>query len=354
MNTGGIIEYINSVSLRPVRLMEVCGTHTHSIARAGIKSQLPANIKLISGPGCPVCVTPAETIDAFLGLSSDRNVIITTYGDMLRVPGSEPGDSLYTRKALGADVRIVYSPTDAVDLAMQNPLKEVVFLGVGFETTAPGTAAAIEYAIDNKAENFHVFSMLKRVEPSLRTLIEDPGFNIDGFIVPGHVAAVIGEDGFSFLPDDYGLPGVVTGFSPDDIWRGLYMLIDMLTHKKPCIKNAYKGVVHKNGNPIAKEFIDKYFSVRDDEWRGLGHIKNSGFAIKGEYSLYDAEKFFNLKPHKPATSSPCLCGEIIKGKAEPEDCPLFGRVCVPDDPVGPCMVSGEGACSAAYKYKRII
>ncbi|NCB51632.1 MAG: hydrogenase formation protein HypD [Clostridia bacterium] len=344
---------INAMKLPDVRLMEVCGTHTMAIARAGIKRMLPQNVELLSGPGCPVCVTPPETINAVLELSSAPNVTIATYGDMIRVPGGRRGDNLARRRALGASVEIVYSPMDAVEYAKNTPEREIVFIGVGFETTAPGTAAAIQSAYEENVRNFSVLSMLKLVEPALRALIASEGFNVEGFICPGHVASIIGSEGFRFLPGDYGLPAVVSGFEPEDILFSVYRLLSMIENGKPELENEYDRAVTRDGNRLAMDMIEKVFEPQRDIWRGLGTIDESGLGIRPEYAGFDAGKKFSLGiSEKPAVTA-CRCGDVITGRLRPAECPLFGVVCVPEDPVGPCMVSSEGACAAAYKYQGI-
>jgi len=334
-------------------LMEVCGTHTMAIARSGLKTLLPENIRLLSGPGCPVCVTPAEVIDAVLELAMEKNVILASYGDMLRVPGSTPGDSLLRRRALGARVEIVYSPVDAVALAKENPGREVVFLGVGFETTAPGTAAAVLTAQEEGVKNFSVLSMLKTVEPALRTLIAMPGFRVEGFLCPGHVASITGEAGFCFLPEEYNLPGVIAGFGPEEILLAVYLLAKQITEGKPRLENAYRRAVRPEGNTLAQAMLKRCFVPRRDLWRGLGEIENSGLGLREELADFDAEKKFGLSAAPKARPTACRCGDVICGRIRPEDCPLFDRRCTPEDPVGPCMVSSEGACAAAYKYRGI-
>ena len=345
-----LLEAIRKIETGPVRLMEVCGTHTMSIAAAGIKSMLPAEVQLLSGPGCPVCVTPPQVLDAVLELSMEKDVIITTYGDMLRVPGSRPGDSLLRRRALGAQVETVYSPVDAVELALARPEKQVVFLGVGFETTAPGTAAAVLTALEKGAENFTLWSMLKLVEPALRALIAMEGFNVDGFLCPGHVATIIGEKGFRYLPEEYGLPGVIAGFEAEEILLAVYLLMRQLSEGRAQIENAYPRAVSRDGNVLAQRMLAQCFEKRGDLWRGLGRIPDSGLGLKEELKAYDAERRFQVRYPETETPSACRCGEVICGRLRPEGCPLFGKACTPEDPVGPCMVSSEGACAAAYKY----
>ena len=347
-----ILEKIRKYSDRPgpVRLMEVCGTHTMAIARSGIRSILPENVQLLSGPGCPVCVTPANMIDMVLDLSQQPGVLITSYGDLLRVPGSKHGDSLLSRRALGGKVESVYSPADAVRIAEGHPDTEVIFLGVGFETTAPGTAACIREAAARNVENFSVLSLLKRTEPAIRSLIEADDFAVDGFLCPGHVAAVTGADGFRFLPEDYRLPGVVAGFEPADLLYSILALTEMIASGRPDLKNEYTRLVRSGGNPAALALIDQVFEPAPSDWRGLGLIENSGYAIRKEYEKWDAAKKFALRPSEPKEIPGCRCAQIIRGVMRPAQCPLYKTACTPDNPVGPCMVSGEGACAAAYQY----
>lgn len=341
---------IRAMDVGEVRLMEVCGTHTMSIAKSGIKAMLPENVQLLSGPGCPVCVTPPQVIDAILALSMRPDVIITSYGDMLRVPGSKRGDSLLRRRALGAKVEMVYSPLDALKIAEDNPAKEIVFLGVGFETTAPGTAAAVLTAKERGIENFSVLSMLKTVEPALKALIKMDGFNIDGFICPGHVAVILGEKGFEFLPVEEGLPGAIAGFEAEDILLAVYKILKRIEEKKPGIDNCYLRAVSPEGNVLAQQMVAKCFVPRRDIWRGLGAIEESGLGLREELAEFDAEKRFALAYSETETPTGCRCGDVICGRISPQSCPMFGKVCTPEDPVGPCMVSSEGACAAAVKY----
>lgn len=334
----------------PVRLMEICGTHTMAIARSGLKSLLPANVSLLSGPGCPVCVTPSNMIDMILELSQEPGILIASYGDLLRVPGSSQGDSLLGRRAEGGRIASVYSPMDAVEIARENPGTQVVFLGVGFETTAPGTAACILEAASLELKNFSVLSLLKRTEPALRSLIEAEDFAVNGFLCPGHVAAVIGADAFDFLPEDYGLPGVISGFAPADLLGSVLELTEMLALRQPALKNEYTRLVHPKGNPAALALVNKVFCLSPADWRGLGHIDRSGYAIRSQYARWDAAAKFSLSPRPEKRPAGCRCAEVIRGVLSPRDCPLFRRICTPDNPAGPCMVSGEGACSAAYQY----
>ena len=329
-----LLEAIAALPLGETQIMEVCGTHTMAIAKAGIRSLLPKQIRLISGPGCPVCVTPPEDIDAVLDLAMEPDVVLTSYGDMLRVPGSRRGDSLMRRRALGADVRIVYSPVDAVEIAAQEPGKQVVFLGVGFETTAPGTAAALLTAKERGLRNFTVLSLLKSVEPALRALMATEDFAVSGFLCPGHVATIIGEAGFRFLPEEYRMPGVISGFETEEILTAVYLLLRQIADGTPSIQNAYPRAVRPEGNILAKQMLERAFTLQ-------------------ELSDYDAAKRFRIHPGAAVLQNGCRCGDVITGKLRPRQCPLFEKVCTPEDPVGPCMVSSEGACAAAYKYQEI-
>lgn len=333
-----------------IRLMEICGTHTMSIARSGIRSILPSNIRLLSGPGCPVCVTPQNIIDMILDLSMRPDLIITSYGDLLRVPGSHRADSLLSRRAAGADIKSVYSPADAVRIAREHPEKEVVFLGVGFETTAPGTAACILDASDQNIKNFSVLSMLKRTEPALRALIESDDFAVDGFLCPGHVASITGVSGFRFLADNYHLPGVIAGFEPADLLYSILVLTEMIASGRPALKNEYTRLVRPDGNQAAMQLTDQVFRIVSSDWRGLGAIANSGYSIREKYARWDAQRKFHLRPPRTSDIPGCCCAQIIRGVLSPQRCPLFRTACTPENPVGPCMVSGEGACAAAFQY----
>ena len=348
-----LLDAIEALPLGETRLMEVCGTHTMAIAKSGIKSMLPEKVKLLSGPGCPVCVTPPQVIDAVLELAMGPEITIATYGDMVRVPGSRPGDSLQRRGALGAKLLVVYSPVDAVEYAKENPDREVVFLGVGFETTAPGTAAAVLTAKEEKVKNFSVLSMLKTVEPALRALMKTEDFKVQGFLCPGHVGTIIGEKGFAFLPEEYQMPAVIAGFEPEDILLSIYLLLRQIAEGRPRVENQYKRAVSPKGNVLAQNMIGRCLEPRADLWRGLGRIENSGLGFRAEFSDFDAEKKFSIRYGEEAGPSACRCGDVICGRISPARCPMFGKRCTPEDPVGPCMVSSEGACAAAYKYQSV-
>lgn len=348
-----LLAAIEALPLEETRLMEVCGTHTMAIAKSGIKSMLPEKVKLLSGPGCPVCVTPPQVIDAVLELAMGPEITIATYGDMVRVPGSRPGDSLQRRRALGAKLLVVYSPVDAVEYAKENPDREVVFLGVGFETTAPGTAAAVLTAKEEKVKNFSVLSMLKTVEPALRALMKTEDFKVQGFLCPGHVGTIIGEKGFAFLPEEYQMPAVIAGFEPEDILLSVYLLLRQIAEGRPRVENQYKRAVSPKGNVLAQNMIGRCLEPRADLWRGLGRIENSGLGFRAEFSDFDAEKKFSIRYGEETGPSACRCGDVICGRISPSRCPMFGKRCTPEDPVGPCMVSSEGACAAAYKYQSV-
>jgi len=343
-----ILEYINSFHEK-INLMEVCGTHTNAISKFGIRSALNKNINLISGPGCPVCVTPDLYLDYIYDLSLKEDVIIATYGDMIRVPGSLPNLTLENAKAKGANIKMVYSSMDAVNIAEENPLKKVVFLGIGFETTAPATAVAVKEAKAKGLKNFFVFSIHKLVEPVMRLLLEDESLKINGFICPGHVAVVVGEKGFEFL-EEYNCPSAIAGFEMDEVIDGIFYIIKSLKEKDYKIKNPYSKLVKPEGNLAALTLISNTFIKVDDPWRGIGTVSKSGLKLNDEYKEFDIEKLYPITVKNTNRNNGCQCGEILKGKLRPNECPLFGKVCTPENPIGPCMVSGEGSCSAYYKY----
>ncbi|MGE5379822.1 MAG: hydrogenase formation protein HypD [Methylocystaceae bacterium] len=332
----------------PVALMEVCGTHTMAIAKSGIKNLLPANIKLLSGPGCPVCVTAQSDIDQVIALTKEPGVVLTTFGDMIRVPGS--ASSLQSEKAQGADVRVVYSPRDAIQLAEETPNKEIIFLGIGFETTAPVVAATIEEAAERGINNFSVWSLHKIVPPALKAILADPEIQFDGLICPGHVSAVIGAEVYELLAEEYQKPCVITGFETTDILEGIYMLIKQVGMGRHQVENQYQRVVKPQGNLVAKKLLEEVFTTKDARWRGLGNIPASGLALNDKYENYDARKRFRIPEFEEREIKGCSCGDILKGKLSPLQCQLFGRACTPARPIGPCMVSSEGACAAHYRY----
>lgn len=343
-----LAEKIRQASRRPIRLMEVCGTHTVSIFRSGIRSVLPETISLLSGPGCPVCVTDQAEIDAFVALARQPEVTVATFGDLMRVPGS--ASSLQREKAEGRDVRIVYSTMDALAIAQKDPSRQVVFLGVGFETTAPTVAAATAAAASLKLANFSVISAHKLVPPALEALMAIEEVRIDGFILPGHVSVIIGLDAYRPFFERHRLPCVVAGFEPADILQAVAMLVDQVETGRPALENAYPRAVSAGGNPTARRVLAGVFEPADACWRGIGRIPASGLRIRAAYAAFDAQQRFGLKLPEAKTPKGCACGEILTGKKTPRECALFRKACTPLDPVGPCMVSSEGTCAAYYKY----
>jgi len=335
---------------RTVRYMEVCGTHTMAIYRAGLPGLLPPNLRLLSGPGCPVCVTPMGYLDAALELARRPQVTLATFGDMVRVPGS--GTSLERERAQGADVRIVYSSLDAVNLAEAMPDRNVVFLAVGFETTAPGTALAIAEAERRGLTNFLILSAHKVVPPALSALLADEKTALDGFILPGHVSAILGLEAYRFIAEKHRRACVVTGFEPEDILQALLMLLMQTAANTPGVENQYARVVRPEGNPAARQLLEKYFEVCDTEWRGLGTLPASGLRLRRQYAAWDATAVLGARIGTAAEPPGCLCGEVLRGRVEPEQCPLFGVRCAPLTPVGACMVSSEGTCAAHFKYRQ--
>ena len=343
-----LIEKIKSISKKDVRLMEVCGTHTVSIFRSGIRSVLPQTISLLSGPGCPVCVTDQAEVDAFIELARVDDVIITTFGDLMRVPGTK--SSLQKESAGGRDIRVVYSTFDALEIARKNPAKKVIFLGVGFETTAPTIAAAILSAAQEGVKNFSVISAHKLVPPALQTLMASADVRIDGFILPGHVSVIIGLNAYRPFFDQYQIPCVVAGFEPIDILQAISMLVEMLESGNPALDNAYPRAVTLEGNTKAQQILDEIFEPADTAWRGIGVISQSGLKIREKYAAHDAQKLFDVQVPDAETPKGCACGEILIGTKTPPECALYKKACTPMDPVGPCMVSTEGTCAAYYKY----
>lgn len=339
---------IREVSATPVRLMEICGTHTMAIFRHGIRSLLPDTVELVSGPGCPVCVTATEEIDRSVKLARTPGVIVTTFGDMIRVPGSE--SSLQEERAMGADVRIVYSTFDALKIAKDNPNLEVVFLGIGFETTAPTIAAAIQTALETRQHNFSVLPSNKLLPPAMHALLAGGDLGIDGFICPGHVSTIIGTSAYEIVSAQHHVPCVVIGFEPVDILQGILMLVEQVEAGRSDVEIQYTRAVAPQGNPAALSLMHSVFEPCDAPWRGLGVIPGSGLAIREPYSHHDATSRFDLDV-PPAKEHPgCRCAEVLRGSVRPPDCKLFRAGCTPGNPVGPCMVSSEGTCAAYFKY----
>ncbi|HID68896.1 MAG TPA: hydrogenase formation protein HypD [Desulfobacterales bacterium] len=339
---------LNRITTQPIRVMEVCGTHTMSIFRHGIRDMLPEQVQLISGPGCPVCVTPSGMIDRFVELAERSDIIITTFGDMIRVPGDN--GSLAQARSRGAQVKIVYSPMDALAFAEKESDKLVVFLSVGFETTTPTIAATILEAKRRGIENFCVFPANKVMPPPLAVLMQDPELQLDGLLCPGHVSIITGSDMFNFLVVEYNLACVVAGFEPTDILQAIIRIVKQVKQGCPTVENCYGRVVTSKGNGRAKQLVEEVFKFVDTEWRGLGEIPKSGLGIRDDYKKFDVTKRLGISIPSSQEPKGCRCGEILKGICEPTDCPLFGKRCGPNYPVGPCMVSSEGTCAAWYRY----
>ena len=339
---------IRNTSQKPVRLMEVCGTHTMAIFRSGIRSLLPETICLLSGPGCPVCVTAQGEIDAFLALAREKDVIVTTFGDLMRVPGS--GGSLQKERARGKDVRTVYSTFDALEIARSNPDKTVVFLGVGFETTAPTIAASIVMAQQQNIKNYAVYCAHKAVPPALTALLDSDAVRIHGFLLPGHVSVIIGKNAYRPVVDRFHIPSVIAGFEPTDILHAVLLLVRQIESGSARLQNAYRRAVTDQGNVKAQEMMADVFDVTDAVWRGIGVIPGSGFSISDAYADFDAARRFDIEVETVEEPGGCACGDILTGRKTPPECPLFKKRCVPENPVGPCMVSSEGTCAAYYRY----
>lgn len=337
--------------LPEVRFMEVCGTHTVSICRHGIRELMPPAIKLTSGPGCPVCVTATADIDTFIKAAEIEGTIITTFGDLLRVPGSR--SSLQDARAEGADIRTVYSSLDSLEIARQNPTRQVIFLGVGFETTTPTVAAAILTAEQEGLKNFSVIASHKVMPPALDALLADPDIQIDGLICPGHVSIMIGADAYEPFVARYKIPCVIAGFEPVDILKAVVMLAEQVRTGKPRVEIAYDRAVTRKGNQQAMAIMNQVFEPIDALWRGLTMIPASGLEIRPAYERFNARKRFDLEIVEAKDPAGCACGEVLKSIKIPSDCKLFGKACVPEHPIGPCMVSGEGACGAFYKYRGV-
>lgn len=335
----------------PVVLMEVCGTHTVAISRSGIRSALQGRVKLVSGPGCPVCVTSAGDVDAMVALAGAGPTVFT-FGDMMRVPGST--GSLEQVRSQGAKVKIAYSPLDAVSYAQQHPTEEVVFLAVGFETTAPAVALALAHAHDLGLANFSIYPAHKTLPPALRALLGQGTSGIQGFLLPGHVCTIIGRQAVDFLGEEFGVAAVIAGFEPVDILLGVDRLLELLGRGEAAVENLYSRAVREEGNPHARAAYERFFRPGPAVWRGLGLIASSGLELRPEWEKFDARKRFSLPPvstgYGAEVAGACRCGEVLRGRIGPDECPLFGRACTPGRPQGPCMVSSEGACAAYYRY----
>ena len=329
-----------------VRVMEVCGGHTMAIHRFGLPALLPDKIELLSGPGCPVCVTPTTYVDRAVELAAEDGITLTTFGDLYRVSGSK--ETLEDAAGRGLDARVVYSPRDALKLALDNPDRTVVFLAVGFETTAPAVAASVQEAAREGARNFRVMSGHKTMPPALRALMEAPEVALDGFLLPGHVSTIIGAEPYRFLAEEFNMACCITGFEPADMLRGIASIVKQTVDGRAAVENQYRRVVSQDGNPTAGKTVDEVFRAADSQWRGIGLIPDSGLAVREDW------KDFSIEPPDPTIPSEghgaCRCDEVLRGMAKPPDCALFGNACTPDSAVGPCMVSSEGACAAFYKY----
>jgi hydrogenase expression/formation protein HypD len=336
---------------RHYKIMEVCGGHTHAIYKYGIDDLLPANVELVHGPGCPVCVIPMGRVDDGIALAREPGVIFTCFGDMLRVPGSS--ETLLEAKASGADVRMVYSPLDALRIARSTPDREVVFFAIGFETTAPSTALTLKRAKAEGVANFSVMCSHVTIVPPLKALLESPDLRLDGFVGPGHVATVVGARPFGFIPADYGKPVVISGFEPLDVLQSIHMILRQLAENRCEVENQYKRVVPHEGNPRALEVLGEVFTLRPHfEWRGLGFISQSALRLSDAYADFDAEIRFSVPGVRVADPKACQCGEVLKGVIKPWECKVFGTACTPEHAIGTCMVSPEGACAAYYNYGR--
>ncbi len=335
---------------RPVKLMEVCGTHTVAIFRHGLRGLLPDTLSLLSGPGCPVCVTSMKDVDTAVALSKSPGVVLATFGDMMRVPGGT--GSLYDAKAEGAAVRVVYSPLDALDIARAEGDKKVVFFATGFETTSPLVAATLMNAEAEGIDNFYIYPVHKVVPPALRALLDAPEVKVDGFILPGHVSTIIGSRPYEFVASDYGVPSVITGFDAPDILEGILMLLKQIESGEPEVRIQYTKVVRAEGNPTAVAAVNRVFRAEDADWRGVGTIAGSGLGLSERYRRFDIREQIDFEVQEHPEPRGCSCGEVLRGLKLPPDCALFARRCTPENPVGACMVSTEGSCAAYYRYGR--
>jgi hydrogenase expression/formation protein HypD len=344
----GLISQIQRRSKTPARFMEFCGGHTVTIFRYGIRQVLPKTIDMVSGPGCPICVTANADLDKAIALSQLPGVIVATFGDMLKVPGSR--SSLQKAKAGGAQVQTVYSTMDALEIAEANPDKSVVFLGIGFETTAPTIAASILQAEEKGIENYYVLSLHKLCPPVIRALLDSGEVKINGLVCPGHVSAIIGSHPWEFIANEYGIPCVVSGFEPLDILQCVDMLVEQVENGESRVEIAYRRGVRPEGNRQALELMEQVFEPCPARWRGIGEVADSGLKLRDKYRRFDAEANFDIKPGETIEPAGCICGEVLRGVKTPKDCRLFGKACTPEKPVGPCMVSAEGSCSAYYLY----
>lgn len=334
---------------KELRIMEVCGTHTMAISQYGIRRTVPIQLKFLSGPGCPVCVTPTKMIDLAIEIGKRKGVVILTFGDMMRVPGTR--STLEKERAKGSDIRVVYSPFDGLQIARELKERLIVFIGVGFETTSPIIAATVKKAYEEGVENFCVLPCFKLIPPAIRAILSSGEVKIDGFILPGHVSTIIGSEGYRFIAEEYSIPCVIAGFEPIDILHAVLLILNQITNH-PKVEIGYRRSVKPEGNRVAQETLWEVFSPCDSEWRGLGEIQGSGLRFNEPYHQFDALTRIPIELTESIDPEGCICGEILKGKKLPSECSLFGNRCSPSNPVGPCMVSSEGACAAYYKYDR--
>lgn len=348
----GLLGEIDRTVTRRHTIMEVCGGQTHSIIRNGIDRLLPSGIEMVHGPGCPVCVTPLETIDRALAIAAFDDVIFCSFGDMLRVPGSEK--DLFSIKAAGGDIRVVYSPLDAVKVAQENPGRQVVFFGIGFETTAPANAMAVFQARELGLNNFSMLVSHVLVPPAMRAILSSPSNRVQGFLAAGHVCSVMGYEEYFPIAEEYQVPIVVTGFEPLDLLRGIHRLVSLLEAGRAEVDNAYERAVRREGNPSAKEMVSRVMKVCDRNWRGIGMIPRSGWELADEFSAFDAAARFRVENIRSVESPLCHAGEVLQGRLKPDECPAFGKECTPRTPLGATMVSSEGACAAYYQYGRLL
>ena len=345
-----LVDKISASVSRPWVLMEICGGQTHTLMRYGIDELIPKQVELVHGPGCPVCVTPIETVDKAVEIASRPDVTFVSYGDMLRVPGTK--SDLFRVKAQGADVRIAYSPMEAVKIARNNPSRQVVFFGIGFETTAPANAMAVWKAREEHLTNFSELVSHVLVPPAIRLLLNSPDNRVQGFIAPGHVCTVMGYWQYKSLAEEFHVPIVVGGFEPVDLLEAIWMLVSQLEQGRADVENQYARSVTYEGNQPAQAIMEQVFEVADQKWRGIGTIPASGLRLRPEFAAFDAEKIFGVDSLKAAEPAECISAEVLKGLRKPVDCPVFGTRCTPEHPLGAPMVSAEGACAAYYQYRR--
>lgn len=345
-----ILDRIQARTGEPVSVMEFCGGHTVAIFKSGIRSVMPGHVNMLSGPGCPVCVTSNADLDRAIALAKTEGVFLTTYGDMLKVPGSH--ESLAQVKAQGYPVQIVYSTLDALKLAEEHPDKQIVFFAIGFETTAPASAAAILQAQAKGLKNFSICSVMKLTIPGAKALLSMGEVRVDGVIGPGHVSSIIGADAWRFLPEEYGVPVAISGFEPLDLLAATDAILQMIEEKKPRLVNAYSRIVKPEGNRKAWGAVEQVFELQSSSWRGFGDIPDSGLELRPAYAEFDANRRFDITVEPTAEHPSCRCGEVLRGVVTPPECKVFGTACTPEHPLGPCMVSSEGSCAAYFHYQR--